>query len=443
MESHQSKKILNFLIFLFPLSFTIGSAAINIDILLISILGFFIYKKEIFQIKKDYISIIIIIFFMFLVLSTIVNYYNNLSHPNVIKSFIYLRYLLFALILRCMVEKNDLNLKYLLFSCLAFVILISLDINYQYFIGENLLGFETSQWHNSGIFNKELIAGGYIQRFACLGIFFLPIFFADKKKELLLYLTGILVFIFVSLIFAGNRMPVFIFLLFIFLGILFVKETRNSFILASILSIVSFVIILNNDHKMRAYFSSLYDNALTIFPIIIKEQKANYENVKSKEGERFVNEYLEGKKDFSDWNAFGSGHATIFSTAIDTFRDRPLFGGGIKSFRVNCKSKLNLPNRTCESHTHNYYLEILNDTGLVGLLLIIFPVFYLLIKRYKKLSKNDFILTAIILCLILEFFPFRSSGNFFSTLNSSYLFFLIGLLLGYKKISKLNFYNIF
>ena len=131
MESHQSKKILNFLIFLFPLSFTIGSAAINIDILLISILGFFIYKKEIFQIKKDYISIIIIIFFMFLVLSTIVNYYNNLSHPNVIKSFIYLRYLLFALILRCMVEKNDLNLKYLLFSCLAFVILISLDINYQ------------------------------------------------------------------------------------------------------------------------------------------------------------------------------------------------------------------------------------------------------------------------------------------------------------------------
>jgi hypothetical protein len=88
-------------------------------------------------------------------------------------------------------------------------------------------------------------------------------------------------------------------------------------------------------------------------------------------------------------------------------------------------------------------LEILNDTGLVGLLLIIFPVFYLLIKRYKKLSKNDFILTAIILCLILEFFPFRSSGNFFSTLNSSYLFFLIGLLLGYKKISKLNFYNIF
>ncbi len=443
MESSKIKKTLNVLIFLFPLSYIIGSAAINIDILLISIIGILLYKNEIFKIQKNYTLLIILSFFLLIILSTVINYYDDLSHPNVLKSLIYLRYLFFVLVLRCMVEKNDLELKYFLLSSLICVVLISVDITYQYIVGKNLLGYETSEWHNSGVFNKELIAGGFIQRFACLGVFFLPIVFENRKKELLTLLTFILVFLFLSLTFAGNRMPVFIFLLFLFLGAFLIKQTRISFVLAFILSILSFSIILTTDEKMKNYFNSLYSNAIKIIPIIVKEQNADYDNIKSEEGKRFANEFMKGKKEFSNWNAFGSGHATIFSTAIDTFKDRPIFGGGIKSFRINCKSKLNLPNRSCESHTHNYYLEILNDTGVIGLILIIFSVFYLIIKRYKKFDESNFVLFSLIICLFLEFFPFRSSGNFFSTLNSSYIFFLIGLLLGYKKNLKLSPNNIF
>ena len=47
-------------------------------------------------------------------------------------------------------------------------------------------------------------------------------------------------------------------------------------------------------------------------------------------------------------------------------------------------------------------------------------------------------LYAILFALIIEFFPIRSTGGFFSTTNASYIFLLMGMFLGLK-----NFKNIF
>ena len=66
---------------------------------------------------------------------------------------------------------------------------------------------------------------------------------------------------------------------------------------------------------------------------------------------------------------FGSGHTVIYLTAIDLWTDSPMVGNGIKSFRIKCLTKLYKPNRVCEGHPHNYYLELLNDTGLTGTLI--------------------------------------------------------------------------
>ena len=46
--------------------------------------------------------------------------------------------------------------------------------------------------------------------------------------------------------------------------------------------------------------------------------------------------------------------------------------------------KLYLPGRVCESHPHNFILEILNDTGIIGLMTIFIPVLILLINLYKE-----------------------------------------------------------
>ncbi len=133
---------------------------------------------------------------------------------------------------------------------------------------------------------------------------------------------------------------------------------------------------------------------------------------------------------------FGSGHAIVFLTAYDVWSEKIFTGNGLKSFRLTCKTKLHLPNRVCSSHPHNYYLELLNDTGLIGTLVLIIGVIFLLRKKsynFKKFSGSEKLLFICIFILICtEFFPLKSSGGFFTTSNSSFIFFLLGLLSGFK-----------
>ena len=134
---------------------------------------------------------------------------------------------------------------------------------------------------------------------------------------------------------------------------------------------------------------------------------------------------------------FASGHAVIYLTAIDVWTDNPIIGHGIKSFRIKCLTKLYLPNRVCSSHPHNYYLELLNDTGLLGTLLFLFAVFYLITNKFfnfKYYEKNEKIFFICLLVIIIaELFPLKSSGSFFSTTNSSFIFLILGMLNGLKK----------
>ena len=126
-----------------------------------------------------------------------------------------------------------------------------------------------------------------------------------------------------------------------------------------------------------------------------------------------------------------TGHFLLYLTSIDLFIDDPIFGKGIKSFRNNCINKVYLPNRVCENHPHNFILEILNDTGIIGLSVILLAILFLLINMYRDYLLGDkrnnlisnWVYIAIIIAIAVQFFPFRSSGSFFSTFNSAYTFF--------------------
>ena len=88
---------------------------------------------------------------------------------------------------------------------------------------------------------------------------------------------------------------------------------------------------------------------------------------------------------------------------------------------------LHKTNRLCSNHPHNYYLEILTDTGIVGILsaIIIGLLFIIFIlKNFKSLNANNLqnlILFAATISFILEAFPLKSTGSIFSTNNATYL----------------------
>ena len=131
-----------------------------------------------------------------------------------------------------------------------------------------------------------------------------------------------------------------------------------------------------------------------------------------------------------------------------------LIGNGLKSFREDC-GKLAGPgvnleweqypgvkNRLCSTHPHNYYFEILTETGIFGLttILIIASIFIaFVVKNFrfmKQKNYGNFILLAAIISLMLETLPLKSTGSLFTTHNGAYIAIIGSILLSYKKFLK-------
>ena len=69
----------------------------------------------------------------------------------------------------------------------SFSTFVAFDVIIQQLIGKDLFGFEATAYHNSGIFNKERVAGGYISKFLFLGIFLYLYFSPVKIKKFIIY----------------------------------------------------------------------------------------------------------------------------------------------------------------------------------------------------------------------------------------------------------------
>jgi hypothetical protein len=76
----------------------------------------------------------------------------------------------------------------------------------------------------------------------------------------------------------------------------------------------------------------------------------------------------------------------------------------------------------CTTHPHNFYLQLLSETGIVGTLFIFLNFLYLIAILtkflFRKLFKNIIELNNTKICLIINFivflFPFLPSGNLFN-----------------------------
>ena len=128
-----------------------------------------------------------------------------------------------------------------------------------------------------------------------------------------------------------------------------------------------------------------------------------------------------------------------FSSFYHTWLMNKYIGGGIKNFRYYCHERPQIikdPKFVCNMHPHNYYLEILTETGLVGFALIsiifLIIIYLTFMKKYffKTNLKNNNLIIPFIFLFLAEIFPIRSTGSFFTTGNSTFLFMIIGILIG-------------
>ena len=414
---------LNMLLALFPFSFIAGNMIININLLLIIISSIFLFPKDCFKIKFFILDKLIIAYFCLVLISSLVNDYDLLSEknwkgtfPTFLKSIFFLKYLFLYFVLRFLVEKEIINLKVFFISCSIAALFVSLDIFFQYFNKKDIFGLIAPEGYRklSGPFGDELIAGGFIQRFSLFAFFLVPLFFKNSiPNKFYKYLIATLFIIFfTSLIMTGNRMPTIIFLLSIILILIFQKQTRKYLFPFLIIFSFTFTLLFKYNESIKLNFISFYSKSSQIVSLVIKKDFFN------KDAPQYLKE---------------------FSTFYDTWLINKYIGGGIKNFRYYCHERQNInadSKFVCNMHPHNYYLEILTETGLAGFIIILFiflNIIYLtLLKKYilKSSLINNHIVVPFIFLFIAEIFPLRSTGSFFTTGNTTYLFLIVGILIG-------------
>ena len=422
--------ILNILFSLIPLSYIIGNFAINLNIFLLIVFSLIVHNNKIFKTKLLLIDKTILCFFVFALFSAIVNTIELSSSDHdysiLIKSILFFRYLLLYFILRFLVENNIINFKWFFISSLICTLFVSLDIFYQFTFSKDIFGLEPLHPSKlSGPFGNELIAGGYIHKFSLFSIFVLP-FFKFKKTYLSLILSVLFLIYMSAIILSGNRMPLVLFLLSIFLILLFENKTRK-YIPISLVVVTSILfIIYKNNSVVKQSFDSFVDNSSSMINVFIVENITK----SSKIPEQKIPMYYQEMKTF-----------------YGTWMMNKYIGGGIKSFRHNCPKRKILSHNertTCNSHPHNYYLEILTDIGLIGLiiscLIFILTIYNSLIKNYffKSRKSANIILVPFIFIFISEVFPIRTSGSFFTTSTATFIFILIAVII---TLSKKKTYN--
>ncbi len=347
----------------------------------------FKHKKFYFFYKKP-----LIIFFIFciycILLSLFVAEDSMLSFES---SLFYFRIGVFSCFIWYLVDKDKSIIIYLYYTLILCFSALVVDGYIQYFTGKNLLGFEINGIRVSSFFNDELIMGSYLSRLFPL---LFSLFLIKKKQKFEIYFIGLLFILVEVLIFmAGERTAFFFLNLSTIFIIILIKEYQKFRLVTFIISILCvFVLSLNSSNLNERMFQE-----------------------PAKDMGFF--------KDKKEVIIFTPAHDSLIRTAYNMFKDRPLLGHGPKMFRIICKDeKYRVGIKPCDTHPHNFYVQLLAETGIVGFsfifIALIFVVYSalrqlksIILKQKRPLSDYQICLLAGIL---ISVWPFSPNGNFFN-----------------------------
>ena len=418
------KNILSIILAITPFSYILGTFALNLNILLIIVGALIVFLNgKRFKIIK--IDIIIFLFFLYILFTGTVNTYeinyieNSLNKDFTIfnKSLFFLRYFLLYASVRLFFSNNLINFSIIFYSYSAATLLISIDIIFQFFYGSNLIGLESPIPHKvTGLFYNEAIAGGFLQRFSLFLFFLLVILKFIKRNILKLFvLTIFFILIISAIIFTGNRMPFLLFVFSVLLIFITNQTLKKNFITIAIFIVSASFVTMSFSTKLKHHYVTFYDETSKIISLYSFRIFG------------VGTDLVETKRPF---------YIHEFDAGIETFKLNKYIGGGVKSFRYNCPKRIikSVHSRTtCNMHPHNYYLEILVDLGIFGFLIFSYIALFILFKTFKILSlwKYKYTFSPFFYVFMMEVFPFKSSGSFFTTNNSFIIFLFLGFLVSF------------
>jgi len=394
---------------LIPFFLITGPFLSDLSVSIISLL-FLVYclrKKNFLYFKNKYFY-----FFLFFWIYLIVNtFINNFNLDSLKISFFYFRYGVFVIAIATFLNVDSKFIKYFFFSIFICFSVLIIDGFYQYFFQKNILGWQGSD-RISSFFGDENILGSYLSRL--WPIFFGLSIFIFKQKNKLYY---IFLFVFIlseALIFlSGDRTAFFYINLSAIFVILFSQKLLKLRLITLLSSLLLLVIIsfFNPTAKERVVDLTLSQMNLVQEKIDGNDQR-DYNDQKDQKDEKDQKIYI-----------FTKAHHELYVSAYKIFLDNIIFGVGVKNFRNICKDqRYYVDNKeVCNTHPHNTYVQILTELGIVGLIFLLFSLFYfclfifkhLFLKFRGKYYFNDFEI-CLLSGIVIYLWPFVPTGNVFS-----------------------------
>ena len=412
MTLNHNKLLLNFLSILFisiPFLLITGPFLPDLSLVIItlSLLVIFLHKKEFIIFSNIYIKLFIIICICLTLVSI-----STLNITSIKSSIFYFRFGLFVLFASFILNNNQNIFKNLLYIFLIIYSFLFIDTLYQYFFHKNIFGFVHEYGSNfriTSFFGDDEVLGSYTARFFPLLMFLIIYnlsFDLSKKYFFIITLTVVVAFTIVLL--SGERTSIGLFIL-SFLFIFFSSNNfRKIFIIPLIIIIVVFVSVLSLSEKVK-------NRVIT--------QTINQMGLNS------------GSERLILFSKTYEGHYLI---SYNMFKEKPLVGHGAKMFRFYCSKEENfIDHNACTTHPHNFYAQMLAETGIFGFIIlmgIFISTCYFFVKNiYFQIYKKRQLITDQSICLLsfyfMTLFPLLPSGNFFNNWLSIIIYYPLSFLI--------------
>tara|TARA_B100001175_G_scaffold296542_1_gene285551 strand:- start:2625 stop:3875 length:1251 start_codon:yes stop_codon:yes gene_type:complete len=406
------KKILSYLLLLAPISFIIGAAIVELIFTFYLIFFYLAYKEKLFFFDFKKISLFFLIFYVY------INFNSLFAIEPLIafkRSFPYFRYFLivFSFVYFLNLNKDTLLKKKKIFIYIILILLI--DSIIQFLTTKNLIGLpiiDEKTYRISSFFGSELILGSYVSKLfpVILSLIFFSKDFKNEKQNFYILLVSISIF-FICLL-AGERVAIL-----------------NVFIL------ICYIFFIIESNKLKKYFFSILFVTSLFFLSTDNPVK-----------ERLVNSTIESFT-VKETNTINSGilyfseiHHSHILSAYKMFKDKPLIGNGLNSYRYLCnKEKYRINDFSCSTHPHNSYLLFMSDLGILGLIFFLISFFYFLLSFIKFSFKTNHpyvkSLQSITVGILFFYLPIPT-GSFFNNFYSYQFFYLVAFYFFYLKLYK-------
>ncbi len=442
----------SFLIVILVPAIIIGNFAINLVLLLYSItLILVLVKNKLYNWLKNPLFVIILTVMLYYFFRSLMSVDPKLSLES---TLFYFRYLLMSFLICYIFLKKPIFYKIFLITITVILFVVMADGHIQYFLKKNILGIPMpNSMRLTGLFGKEEIIGSFISRLLPLAL----LFFTEINKKNFLFIFFLILFILMSIsttLISGQRSSFFYTILILIITSLLNKKLQKYTIASIVIGIIFTIITINfsTSIKVRMIDETLFGFGYNYQGSMIQDSN-NYQGIKAGKNYAFKvgNSYVVGGKIKvpKKIRLFSKLHEKHYDLALNMFKDNIFFGQGPKLFRYLCskeKFHTKYKDEGCSTHPHNTYIQLLSETGLIGMfpvMMIFIICCFFLIKKfvynyfYKQFDKVSDTNLCLITCFFISTFPFIPTGNFFSTWLSTIYFLPLGILMYKNNIIKI------